>query len=167
MTQSELQKILHYCPNTGIFTRKVTLSNNSKVGSQSFNLDSSSNYYRVYIFGKSYYMHRLAWLYEYGEFPINNIDHIDGNRQNNKINNLRDVNQKTNTKNTTLRSDSKYGCFGVYFRKDKNKWVARITINKVYKTIGTFLTKEEAIVARKKAEAEGGFHLNHGKTRED
>jgi hypothetical protein len=100
--------------------------------------------------------HRIAWKIMTGADPIE-IDHIDGNRSNNKWSNLRNGTRADNFRNLPLRRNNKSGHHGVYFSKNQQKWIANITI-------GTFDSKEEAIAARRKYEALLGFHPNHGRT---
>ena len=88
--------------------------------------------------------HRLAWFLHYGALPINQVDHIDGNKINNKIENLRDV---TNQQNQFNRTTAK----GYYFDKRTNKFKAAIQINQKVKHLGLFNTEQEARNAYLKA----------------
>jgi hypothetical protein len=92
--------------------------------------------------------HRIVWLFAYGEFPDGFLDHIDGNRQNNSIKNLRRCNQSQNAANkrkTTKKKSSKYK--GVTFRKDSKKWRAIIRIRGLSISLGSFSSEEEAAKA--------------------
>lgn len=110
---------------------------------------------------RQYMKHRMLWLFEYGRWPTGQIDHIDGNPRNNAIENLRDVTPSVNRMNQRRRSDNKSGFTGVYHRG--NKWFASAQVNGVMKFLGTFATKESAIAARLKANADLGFGPNHGR----
>jgi hypothetical protein len=99
--------------------------------------------------------HRVAWKIMTGEDPIE-IDHIDGNRSNNKWSNLRNGTRSDNLRNIALKRTNKSGYHGVRFSKRQQKWVA-------YITIGSFDKKEDAVEARKKYEVLLGFHANHGR----
>jgi hypothetical protein len=88
--------------------------------------------------------HRLAWYLHYGHLPNNSIDHIDGNRNNNKIQNLRDVTAQQNQWNHTKAK-------GYYWHKSSNKFCAYIKINGKMKHLGLFQTKQEARNAYLKA----------------
>jgi hypothetical protein len=88
-----------------------------------------------------HYAHRLAWLYVYGKWPVNQIDHIDGNRANNAVANLREVSNAENAQNRR-KSRSKSGFLGV--RKENSKWLAEIKVNYKPIRIGLFSTPEEA-----------------------
>lgn len=103
--------------------------------------------------------HRIAWALHYGEWP-NIIDHINGNRADNRIANLRSVDRAENAKNRRLHSANKSGALGVIAHR--KGWRAYITHNYQQIHLGIFPTKEEAIAARREAEAKYGFHANHG-----
>lgn len=83
MTQDKLKSLFNYCPITGDFTRK---SSWQKVGTTRERWGIS-----VVIDGKNYLLHRLAWLYVHGKHPENRISHIDGNKKNNAISNLIEI----------------------------------------------------------------------------
>ena len=91
------------------------------------------------------------------------IDHINGKRSDNRIENLRAVTKPENFRNMCLRSDNKSGCPGVTFHKASNLWHARITVDKKIISLGYFKKHEEAIEARLKANKCYGFHENHGR----
>jgi hypothetical protein len=115
--------------------------------------------------GVKHQSHRLAWLYVYGKHPKRQIDHIDGDGLNNRINNLRDVTCRENLKNSRLRSNNTSGVSGVYFHKPSGKWQALIFTNSGRKYLGTFVDIKDAIAAREGAEIEHGYHENHGQER--
>ena len=107
-------------------------------------------------------VHRLIFLYHHGYLP-EYIDHIDGDRSNNLIENLRSATKIDNSKNTKLSSRNRYGKPGVY-ETPSGKWIARINQNKKRINLGTYETLDEAIHAREKAEKLYGYHQNHGRT---
>lgn len=113
-----------------------------------------------YVFGTLNYAyvsaHRVIWKMMTDIDP-DIIDHINGVRNDNRFENLRNVNETANHRNRRLGSNSKSGTLGVHFAKRIQKWTA-------YITLGSFDTKEEAIAARKAAEQFLGFHENHGST---
>ena len=117
------------------------------------------------VFKKSYYTHRIAWLIYYGEWPKNQIDHINQDPTDNRIENLRDVTQLENLKNQALRSNNKSGYIGVHFEKSKQKYRARVQINNSTKHIGYYNTIEEAAAARAVANINYNFHPNHGNSK--
>lgn len=92
--------------------------------------------------------HRLAWLMHYGHWPTVNIDHINGDRSDNRISNLRDVSQSVNMQNLKeAKSNNKSGLLGVSWSKASQKWTARIKIDRRYMHLGLFETKDAAFTA--------------------
>jgi hypothetical protein len=116
----------------------------------------SNNYIRCSINDRLYLAHRIIWLIHHGTWP-NKIDHIDHDRINNKITNLRSVTHQENMQNQTKAKHNTSGITGV--SRHRNKW--RVKINRIH--LGLFTNKEDAIAARKQAEMDLGFHINHGK----
>jgi hypothetical protein len=107
--------------------------------------------------------HRIIWLIHNGIWPVDQIDHIDHNKLNNELSNLREVTPKDNQKNRPIQSNNKSGVPGIYWNKEKGKWRAQIHNPSGKNThIGYFTDKSEAILARKSKEAEYGYHTNHG-----
>lgn len=97
---------------------------------------------------KLYSIHRLAWLFTHGRWPNGEIDHIDGNPLNNRIDNLRDVDSATNKENTiSARKNNKCNLLGVSFHSQTGKFRARIQVGGKQKHIGLFDTPEEAHAA--------------------
>jgi HNH endonuclease len=135
-TQYQVFKELKYNPFTGIFTRRNT-------GERACRTDMTKGYLRVYCLGKYYKAHRLAWYYVHAKWPSEQIDHVDGDKQNNVISNLRDVDQTTNMYNQSkAHKQNTTGYIGV--GKSRNKFVAKIRINAKLVHLGTFNTPEEA-----------------------
>jgi len=115
-----------------------------------------------YVLNKSYSTHRIAWLMYYGEWPKNQIDHINQDPTDNRIKNLRDVTNAENHKNQTLRSTNTSGYVGVSFYKSRNKYSAEALVNGVKKWLGYYDTVEEAAAVRAVASINYNFHPNHG-----
>ena len=109
-----------------------------------------NGYRRIQIEGKIYRAHRLVWKYHYGKDPKEFIDHIDGNKTNNNIENLREATNQQNLFNTGPSKNNKLGIKGV--SKNGNKYIARIEINGKSKYLGMFNTIEEARLVREEAE---------------
>ena len=103
--------------------------------------------------------HRAAWAIYYGEWPAEQIDHINGQRDDNRITNLRSVSARVNSQNKAIPANNKSGHIGVFYCNTSKKWVAKLQ----GKRLGQFATSEMAINARQKAEGEAGFHPNHGR----
>lgn len=115
------------------------------------------------IFAHDYYAHRVLWLLYTGDWPVDQIDHIDGNRINNSIINLRMVSNVENHKNMKMNKRNTSGVHGVFWAKHAGKWRASIKIDDYNKHLGYFESIEDAAIARKSAEIEYGFHENHGR----
>lgn len=143
LTQEELKTQLHYDPETGIFTRISSNSNVVKVGDVAGSLHIAG-YLEITIFGKRYLSHRLAWLYMYGKFPDELVDHINGIRTDNRLCNLRAANKSKNAINSKIRSHNKSGFKGVCFSKSQKKWRANGKLNGKQKHLGYFKTPELA-----------------------
>ena len=139
ITQELLKKSLHYNPETGIFTRISGRHANKNVGHI-----NSYGYVCIYVHDKIYKAHRLAFLYLTGLFPMCDVDHMDGNPANNAWHNLRDVETIINCQNRRVaqKNATTSGLLGI--SKQGNKFVARITINKITIYLGTFSSVEEA-----------------------
>lgn len=114
------------------------------------------------IFGVKFLAHRVVWALHTGNWPVHTIDHIDGDKQNNRPMNLRDVPHKTNCRNQRVRINNTTGHAGVAFDKARNKFAATVTVDFKTKRIGRFKTLEEALSARNAAYKANGFHQNHG-----
>ena len=165
LTVKRLKELYNYDPETGVFTRKVKSGNGLLPGSVAGS-PKGNGYLRIQIDGKAYQCHRLAWLYMYGVWPENQIDHINQVRDDNRISNLRDVTPSQNSRNTKLSENNSSGAKGVYYEGSKG-YSARIWFDGKSKRLGLFHTFEEAVEARKAAEAELGFHVNHGSVPEE
>ena len=146
----ELQQLLEYNQSTGEFTWIVSRGG-VKVGAIAGKA-MPNGYRQIRVRGRSYYAHRLAWLFAKGEDPMwLTIDHKDGDKGNNAISNLRLADETSQRGNVGLRSDNSSGIRGVHFDKSRNKWMARLTEKGIMKNLGRFDTKEEAKAAYEKA----------------
>ena len=103
MTQEYLKSLLDYNPETGKFIWKVSKNNRVKSGSEAGTIQSSGHR-SILIDKKDYLAHRLAWLWYYGRWPEDQIDHINHNPDDNRIENLREVSNQENGKNQSLSS---------------------------------------------------------------
>lgn len=157
ITQEQLKELLHYDPDTGKFARIKVLSDNNpraKVGEEAGSIDMYG-YRQIGLLGSNYRAHRLAWLYTYGVWPKNQIDHINRVRYDNRIINLRDV---TNNQNIRNISNNTSGHVGVSWSKGKHKWGSYITVNRKRLHLGYFEDIEDAVCARKEAEIKYNFY---------
>lgn len=165
MTPEDLRKLIAYDPETGALTWKArgNKRQDTMVAGKPA-LNSLCRGYRVgTILRTPMKAHRAAWAIHYGEWPEGQIDHINGNKSDNRIENLRDVDNATNGKNQRRRPNNKTGeqCIN-WFARDK-KWWVKITVDGKQKHIGYFDTMEDAIAARDAAYERFGFHENHGR----
>lgn len=152
------REYLKYDPDAGVLT--WTDKNKKKANKPIKGMHE--NWYITFSFqGKTYKAHRVAWLLYHGEWPPHQIDHINGNRGDNRIVNLRSVTQFQNMKNARLNSNNTSGVCGVYWVN--NKWLAAIGVNNKLIRLGSFDCKIDAYAARLRAEKKYGFHKNHGR----
>ena len=152
---NELKEILDYDPNTGIFTWKVNIAKNKFAGSIAGNVNNNG-YYVITLYRKTYSAHRLAWFYVYGNWPIKDIDHINGNRIDNRIINLRECNQSENQQNRKINKNNSSGYIGVSYHKKEKKWRSRIKVNNKLINLGSFDTPE--LAHEKYLEAKKEYH---------
>lgn len=117
-------------------------------------------YGQVMIDGKIYKEHHLVWLWYHGEMPAVQIDHLNHQRRDNRIENLRLADNTVNHKNRPMQRNNTTGCVGVSF--DRSRYVAYVTVSGKQIRLGRFKTLEEAVEARQRANREYGFHQNHG-----
>jgi len=180
VTQQEINKYLSYSATTGVFTwlkrgrenfpttRSFSTWNKRFAGKEAGTLRTgkTGKTYRYIMFNKSVYRaHRLAWLLSNGSFPVDQIDHINGNGTDNRLVNLREVTNAENHKNQKLAKNNTSGVAGVFWHKRDKRWESMIYVKGKARRLGRFINKDEAIKARKKAEKEEGFHVNHGTLR--
>ena len=147
-SQERLHEVFEYCEDniSKPFLWKIRPSRSMKIGDLAGCKDRK--YYMVDLDGRSYRLHRLVWIYHYGDIPDKMlVDHIDGNRLNNHIENLRLATNSQNLRNSKISSINTSGIKGVSWSKQMNKWTARIRVDGKRKFIGLFHTIEEAEAA--------------------
>lgn len=145
ITWEELTSVLEYDLDTGKFTWKEQRGS-LKRGDIAGGMPKSNGYLYIGIGPKRYLAHRLAWFYCFKEWPTLDIDHINRNRSDNSLNNLREVSRAENLRNTVARSSTGYK--NVY--KNGDKYWARVWVNYTPNYLGTFDTVELANEAVKK-----------------
>lgn len=170
-----LKDIVDYNPTTGKLFWKVRSSevdprskqrklfNTLWTGKEAFTRLNNDGYPSGKLFSKSIRAHRLIWALVHGEWPNGEIDHIDGDRANNKLSNLRLVDKSENQRNASRRVDNSSGVTGVSFSKANNVWVVRINNLGKRIVVGTFKDFDIAVEARQFAEELLGYHPNHGR----
>lgn len=176
ITLDEVKTLLDYDLATGVFTWKerdrsfFTRDNqwrnwNARYPGTVAGSVGRKGYRTIAVLDSLHKAHRLAWLYVYGEWPSDQIDHINGDPDDNRIRNLRLVTNAENSRNTTIPKNNSTGRIGVspYFFNGRSKYLARIRVAGKLKHLGYFETVEEASAARQRAEEEYGFHPNHGR----
>jgi hypothetical protein len=147
LTAQRLRDLLDYEPNTGIFTRRVWRGGTSRAGSVAGASHGKTGYLQISVDGRLYFAHRLAWLHYYGEHPKKHIDHINGDKSDNRISNLRDVSRSVNLQNVRrARVDNlATGLLGVI--RSRDKFSAHIFVDGKSKHLGVYSTAPEAHAA--------------------
>ncbi|MNF85954.1 AP2 domain protein [compost metagenome] len=121
-------------------------------------------YLRAVVDGERHMVHRIVWALHHGKWPEGIVDHIDGVRLNNRIENLRSVDHQQNMRNQKLPATNTSGFIGVFWNCRRNRWVAQIKVDGKYKHVGYFDTAQAADTARKAAAGAFGYHENHGRS---
>lgn len=164
---SDLETLLDYDTSTGLFTWKRRLQGNrheafntryagTKAGST-----SSQGYTQIRALGKLYLAHRLALFFNTGEWPSCKVDHINGVKTDNRLSNLRAVDNKEHSRNMALMSHNTSGTTGVSYSKRDDVWVGFIhTGDSMIRN--QFKSRSEAMAWRQAKEVELGYHPNHG-----
>lgn len=160
ITFEELNRLLTYDPETGVFS--WIFPQKGRRGNEAGTV-TSHGYRQLNLNQKLYYGHRLAWLFVHGKWPAGQIDHINGNGQDNRISNLREATHSENLRNCPLSKRNKSGYKGVSFDNKNRKWQAVINVNGSRHHLGFFLLKEDAVAAIKTAREQlHGEFANHG-----
>ena len=176
---STLRQTLSYNPDNGIFLwkeRPVELFNPPKQspetkckawnkrhsGTPALTTNTNKGYLAGRMLGKTFKAHRVAWAIHYGDWPSGEIDHINGDKSDNRISNLRDVNGSKNCRNLSLRKTNSSGRTGVHsvrHRDGREAWAARITTEGKQVSLGWYDSIEGAIAAREAGEAKYGYNF--------
>lgn len=135
LTVERLREILNYDPDTGVFVWRV---NKGPVKAGRVAGYPQEGYIGISIDGTGFAAHRLAWLYVYGQFPEYTIDHINQNKSDNRICNLRHVTHANNMLNKGMPANNRTGYAGVSWCSTHKKFVAQITANRIKHHIGWF-----------------------------
>lgn len=145
ITQDRLKSLLSYDSETGVFTWRINVSNRLK-GTVAGSV-RANGYLVIKISGRNYRAHRLAWLYAYGVWPKEQIDHRNGDRKDNRVNNLREATHQENQMNQKFHADNTSGFRGVNWHTRAKKWVAQIQKGGRSRYLGSFPTPEAASAA--------------------
>lgn len=180
LTQELVREFLHYDPDTGIFNwlerdRKWFVNaqafgrwNTMYAGKEAGCLRESvsgKTYRIISILADDHKAHQLALLYMNGSLPEHQVDHESGDGTDNRWCNLRETTHSDNAKNQKLHCTNSSGVSGLTYRKDRNQWRVRISVQGKMKTLGNFKDYFEAVCARKSAELLHNYHINHGSVR--
>lgn len=166
VTADVIKLLVAYDPETGVFTwrerpgdhgwsRKNAGKSAGAISEHCRKGSRPKQYVRIRVYGQDFYAHRLAWLFVHGEWPgKNEIDHRDDNGLNNRIDNLRRATHAQNGHNVGLRRNNKSGVKGVHWDAQRGRWFASITIEGKSKALGRFDDLDDAVAARRAAEAD-------------
>lgn len=157
-TQQDLLKVFEYNENTGELTHKWDTHHSHKGDVVGFMY--KHGYRGVCIGRKQYLLHRVIWFMQTGKWP-EQIDHIDHDKSNNRWNNLREVTNRDNALNCSKASNNTSGVQGIRILPS-GKFCAYIMVHRKQISLGSYEKLEDAIAARKAAELQHGFHVNHG-----
>jgi hypothetical protein len=162
-----LRQLLAYNPDTGALTwlpsDTMRAARNTRfAGRSALTGRHRQGYLQGRVDGVFVYAHRVAWAMHYGRWPEGQIDHANHDTSDNRISNLRLVDKSTNARNLPKLRSNTSGQTGVYWNCRSNKWSAMIRVNRKLLALGYFADKQDAVAARKAAEARYGFHSNHG-----
>ena len=146
ITKQELDELLSYDPANGVFTWKSHRKNAIPVGSVAGSMHKTG-YIQIKINYVLYKAHRLAWLTVYGEMPRMSIDHINCNKSDNRIENLREATRGQNSHNRGKLSNNSVGLKGVTKVKGYDKWRSQIRCNGEIIRLGSFGSPEDAYLA--------------------
>lgn len=178
-SSTDIALLLQACPETGalrwrervaglrVGSRVISLHGarvfNGKYLSRPVGIVGMHGYVLVGILGHTFAAHRLLWALCTGVWPACKVDHINGIRSDNRLLNLRLVNDTAHCRNSARPKNNTSGRVGVLFHARTQKWRAYISLGNRSIHLGMFDTFEAASDARARAETEHGFHPNHGR----
>lgn len=164
LTAERLRELFNYDPDAGILISRKTI--HKRISGAMVGTVAGDKYGRKWLVtrvdGRIYLIHRLIWLHVFGTWPAHQIDHINGDATDNRINNMRDVPAPENAKNLKMPSTNKSGITGVNWRPSRQKWRAYIQVNRISIHLGYFDSMDEAAKARASALNHYAFNARHG-----
>jgi hypothetical protein len=172
-TPGLLRRLLRYEPETGKLYWRERPSEmfaaeryrkiwNTRFADKEAGYIGSGDYRQICMSGRMFLAHRIAWVLYHGAWPSDQLDHINGDRADNRISNLRECDNATNGRNARMWSNNSSGVTGVYWHKGGQRWAANIKFNNRQVHLGHFDTIEEAAAVRREAAARFGFSERHG-----
>lgn len=173
ISQAVLKELMYYDPETGIFVWKERSASwfkrerdknawNAHYSGQRAGSVASTGYIDIGIQDKIYRAHILAWIYCFGQRPSHDIDHINGDRSDNRLSNLRPADRSINGRNQGIPIHNSSGVMGVHWMERIKKWQARIMASGKRLHLGYFENFDDAVKARRDAEMVHHYHPNHG-----
>lgn len=164
LTQARLKELFSYDAETGVFRRLCAPGKRSDLSGEVAGSKYGQGYLHINVDGRKYKAHRLAWLYVYGLWPNGRLDHRNLQKDDNRIDNLREATCSQNEQNKPLRSNNTSGITGVYWNKCAQKWQAYIKFSGRVRYLGIFEALADAVTARRSAEKSlfGEFAPQHG-----
>ena len=161
----DIQEWFSYVPETGAVLWKKSPSRKIRAGTKAGTPcgKGKKKYINIKMNGGYILAHHVAFFLSFCRLPVTEVDHEDGDGLNNKLENLREVTHAANMKNVRMGSRNSSGAVGVSFSKRDNTWESSICVDGRRIHLGSFKEKDQAVFARKSAEAEYGFHANHGR----
>ncbi len=153
LTYERVRELFDYDPETGNLTWKKVTCSRPMIGKVAGHKHSSGRIY-IGLFGKSVFAHRLVWLWHYGYLPDSSteIDHINRNNSDNRIENLRIVSRICNMRNTGNKCTNTSGVKGVHFNKKIERWESYIMVKYEKHYLGLYSNFNDAVLARLAAE---------------
>ncbi len=142
-----LREILDYSPETGLFSRKVTVGSRGEIG-RIVGSPHHGGYLYIWIGKYQYLVHRLAWLWMTGDWPDRQLDHINRDKSDNRWSNLRLATHGQNRQNSRAPKNNTSGYIGVSFVKATSKWHAYIRVNRQRVHLGFFGDRTTAAACR-------------------
>ncbi|MDE1139960.1 MAG: HNH endonuclease [Paraburkholderia tropica] len=143
LTAERLRELLWYNPETGVFTWRVRPGRKMRIGQEAGSM-TANGYVQIKVDKRRYLAHRLAWLHVHGEWPIDDIDHINGVRTDNRIENLRDVTGHVNMQNLKKATAQNKTAKMLGVTMSRDRYQAQIKVDGKYKYLGVFESAEAA-----------------------
>ena len=162
ITAERVRALFIYDGRKGSFRRRLTRSPRARAG-MVVGTRTRQGYLSVHVDGKNYLIHRLVWLYIYGEWPEKFIDHVNGRKADNRLRNLRLATREENNRNCGIRSHNKTGYKGVTWLAKPKKWMAQIRVDRKQIFLGNFDCPKKAHSAY--AAASVKYHGEYSRTK--